>query len=108
MRARREKVLLPAKAAEAVDDALARVVRVKAGGRTSIRGGEILTLLRHHDIPCSIDSFGAKGWTAKLGDPAGGFYAQQGRFNTIDAAANWLFEEARRRYRRAPGMGSSR
>ena len=60
--------------------------------------GDILTWLRHHDIPCSIDSFSAKGWTAKLGDPAKGFYAQQSRFRTIDAAASRLLEEARRQY----------
>ena len=63
--------------------------------------GDILTLLRHHHIPCSIDSFAATGWTAKLGDPTHGFYAQQSRFRTIDAAATWLLEEARRQYRGA-------
>jgi hypothetical protein len=60
--------------------------------------GDILTLLRHLNIPCSIDSFAAQGWTAKLGDPAKGFYAQQSRFRTIDAAAHWLLEEAKRQY----------
>jgi hypothetical protein len=60
--------------------------------------GEILTLLRQHDIPCSIDSFGATGWSAKLGDPARGFYAQQARFPTFEAAARWLLAEARRQY----------
>jgi hypothetical protein len=70
----------------------------KAQGSTSISAGDILTLLRQHDIPCSIDSFAAMGWTAKLGDPAKGFYAQQSRFPTLDAAANWLLEEARRQY----------
>ncbi len=69
------------------------------GGKVRVSAGDILTLLRHRDIPCSIDSFAAKGWTARLGDPArGGFYAQQSRFPTIDAAANWLLEEARRQY----------
>jgi hypothetical protein len=60
--------------------------------------GDILTLLRHHDIPCSIDSFAEKGWTARLGDPSKGFYAQQSYFRTLDAAAHWLLEEARRQY----------
>jgi hypothetical protein len=60
--------------------------------------GDILTRLRHHNIPCSIDSFAVKGWTAKLGDPANGFYAQQSGFRTLDAAANWLLEEAKRQY----------
>lgn len=60
--------------------------------------GDILTLLRHRNIPCSIDSFAATGWTAKLGDPSNGFYAQQSRFSTIGAAAIWLLEEARRQY----------
>lgn len=64
----------------------------------SLSAGDILTLLRHLDIPCSIDSFAEKGWTAKLGDPSKGFYAQQGRFPTIDAAASWLLQEARRQY----------
>jgi hypothetical protein len=71
----------------------------KAAGTTGLSAGDILTLLRHHDIPCSIDSFAEMGWTAKLGDPArGGFYAQQSRFPTLDAAASWLLEEARRQY----------
>jgi hypothetical protein len=95
---RRGKVLLPRKATDAVDEALAIIRDTKAHGPTSISAGDILTLLRHHNIPCSIDSFAAKGWTAKLGDPAKGFYAQQSRFPTIDAAANWLLEEARRQY----------
>jgi hypothetical protein len=93
----RKKVVLPSEATEAVDEALA-TRDTKARGTADIRAGDILTLLRHHDIPCSIDSFAAKGWTAKLGDPEKGFYAQQGRFPTIDAAANWLLEEARRQY----------
>jgi hypothetical protein len=67
-------------------------------GARSIHAGDILTLLRQHDIPCSIDSFSAQGWTAKLGDPTRGFYAQQARFSTLDAAASWLLEEARRHY----------
>jgi hypothetical protein len=86
------------KAAEAVDEARAIVRRIKTRRTTSIHAGDILTLLRHHDIPCSIDSFAAQGWTAKLGDPTKGFYAQQGRFHTIDAAARWLLDEARRHY----------
>jgi hypothetical protein len=95
---RRGKVLLPGNAAEAVNEARAVVRRVRARGATSIHAGDILTLLRQQDIPCSIDSFSAQGWTAKLGDPTKGFYAQQGRFPTLDAAANWLLEEARRHY----------
>ena len=98
MGGRRERVLLHKKPADAVDEANAIVSRMKARGTTNIRAGDILTLLRHHDIPCSIDSFGAQGWTAKLGDPTKGFYAQQGRFRTIDAAATWLLEEAKRHY----------
>ena len=60
--------------------------------------GEILALLRQHGIPCSIDAFAATGWSAKLGDPGKGFYAQQSRFPTFEAAAEWLLEEARRQY----------
>ena len=97
MRERRGKVLLPSKATEAVDEALA-IRDTKARSTTRLSAGDILTLLRHHDIPCSIDSFAAKGWTVRLGDPTKGFYAQEGRFPTIDAAANWLLEEARRQY----------
>jgi hypothetical protein len=93
---RRGKVLLPSKATEAVDEALAIIRDTKAGDTTRLSAGEILTLLRRHDIDCSIDSFSAKGWTARLCDPATGFYAQQGRFHTMDAAANWLLEEATR------------
>jgi hypothetical protein len=95
---RRGKLLLPRETAEAVDKALAMVRRIKARGTTGIRAGNILTRLRQHDIPCSIDSFSDKGWTVRLGDPGKGFYAQQGRFPTIDAAANWLLEEAIRHY----------
>ena len=73
----------------------------KAQRTTSISAGDILTLLRQHDIPCSIDSFSELGWTAKLGGPEKGFYAQQSRFPTLDAAANWLLEEARRQF---PGI----
>lgn len=81
-----------------MDEARAITKRMKARGASRLRAGEILNLLRHHDIPCSIDSFSAQGWTVRLGDPARGFYAQQGRFPTLDAAANWLLEEARRYY----------
>jgi hypothetical protein len=95
---RRGKVSPPGNASEAVDEARMIVKRIKARGTAAVRAGDILTLLRHHDIPCSIDSFSAQGWTAKLGDPAKGFYAQQGHFPTLDAAANWLLEEARRHY----------
>jgi hypothetical protein len=97
---RRGKILLPSEATEAVDEALAiiRDRETKTRGTTRLSAGDILTLLRHHDIPCSLDSFAVKGWTARLGDPAGGFYAQEGLFPTLDAAANWLLEEARRQY----------
>jgi hypothetical protein len=93
---RRGKIALPRSAADAVDAAL--VIRHTSRGT---RAGDILTLLRQRDIPCSIDSFSAHGWTARLGDPTKGFYAQQGRFPTLDAAANWLLKEARRHYRDA-------
>ena len=95
---RRGKGVLPARATDAVEEALAVIRDTKAHGATSVSAGDILTLLRHHNIPCSIDSFAAKGWTAKLGDPTHGFYAQQSGFGTLDAAANWLLEEARRQY----------
>jgi hypothetical protein len=95
---RHGRVLLRGKATDAVDEPLAIIRDAKADGATSLSAGDILTLLRHHNIPCSIDSFAAKGWTAKLGDRAKGFYAQQSRFRTIDAAATWLLEEAKRQY----------
>lgn len=79
-------------------EALAIMSNPKAHRATSISAGDILTLLRQRDIPCSIDSFSAMGWTAKLGDPEKGFYAQQSRFPTLDAAATWLLEEARRQF----------
>ena len=66
--------------------------------RCDLSAGDILTLLRQHNIPCSIDSFSELGWTAKLGSPEVGFYAQQSRFATLDAAANWLLDEARRQF----------
>ena len=62
-----------------------------------INAGRLLVVLRGHEIPCSIDSFSADGWTARLGDPAKGPYSQQGYFRTRDAAAEWLLEEAERR-----------
>jgi hypothetical protein len=73
---------------------------MEAKGRRTAKNsaGDILTLLRHLNIPCSIDSFAETGWTAKLGSPEHGFYAQQSRFPTLDAAATWLLEEARRQY----------
>jgi hypothetical protein len=86
------------KPADAVDVAPGATSRTRRRGATSLHAGDILTLLRQHDIPCSIDSFAQQGWTAKLGDPAHGFYAQQGRFATIDAAATWLLAEARHHY----------
>jgi hypothetical protein len=72
-------------------------------GTTKNSAGAILTLLRRHNIPCSIDSFAETGWTAKLGDPTSGFYAQQSRFRTLDAAAAWLLVEARHQYPGALG-----
>lgn len=63
--------------------------------------GHLLVVLRRQQIPCSIDSFSADGWTARLGDPAKGPYSQQGRFSSRQAAAEWLFEEAERRLFRA-------
>jgi hypothetical protein len=95
---RRGKVPLPGRAAGDTGRTNLAIRRIEAQGTTNIRAGEILTLLRYHDIPCSIDSFSAQGWTAKLGNPAKGFYAQQGRFRTLDAAASWLLDEARRHY----------
>jgi hypothetical protein len=62
-----------------------------------ISAGHLLVVLRRHQIPCSIDSFSADGWTARLGDPGRGPYSQQGCFPTRDAAAEWLLEEAERR-----------
>jgi len=62
-----------------------------------ISAGRLLLVLRRHQIPCSIDSLSANGWTARLGDPSNGPYSQQGYFRTLDAAAEWLLEEAERR-----------
>ncbi len=62
-----------------------------------ISAGHLLVVLRRRRVPCSIDSFSASGWTARLGDPAKGPYSQQGYFRTLDAAAEWLLEEAERR-----------
>jgi hypothetical protein len=62
-----------------------------------VNAGHLLVVLRHRQVPCSIDSFSAGGWTARLGDPAKGPYSQQGYFRTLDAAAEWLLEEAERR-----------
>ena len=62
-----------------------------------ISAGPLLIALRRHQIPCSIDSLSANGWTARLGDPSNGPYSQQGYFRTLDAAAEWLLEEAERR-----------
>jgi hypothetical protein len=62
-----------------------------------ISAGPLLVVLRRHQIPCSIDSLSANGWTARLGDPSNGPYSQQGYFRTLDAAAEWLLEEAERR-----------
>jgi len=58
--------------------------------------GHLLVVLRRHQIPCSIDSFSARGWTARLGDPAKGPYSEQVYFRTHHAAAEWLLEEAER------------
>jgi len=62
-----------------------------------ISAGRLLVLFRRHQIPCSIDSLSAGGWTARLGDPATGPYSQHGCFRTRDDAAAWLLEEAERR-----------
>jgi hypothetical protein len=62
-----------------------------------ISAGHLLVVLRRQQIPCSIDSLSAGGWTARLGDPANGPYSQQGCFRTRDDAATWLLEEAERR-----------
>jgi len=62
-----------------------------------ISAGHLLVVLRRYQIPCSIDSLSASGWTARLGDPAKGPYSQQGCFRSRDAAAAWLLEEAQRR-----------
>ena len=62
-----------------------------------ITAGQLLVALRRHEIACSIDSLSPNGWTARLGEPGKGPYAQQGHFPTRDAAAEWLLEEAERR-----------
>ena len=61
-----------------------------------ISAGHLLIVLRRYQIPCSIDSLSASGWTARLGDPAKGPSFQRGCFRTRDAAAAWLLEEAER------------
>jgi len=69
----------------------------KTGSNSAgISAGHLLVLLRRHRIPCSIDSFSADGWTARLGDPATGPYSQHGYFRTREAAADWLLDEAER------------
>jgi hypothetical protein len=62
-----------------------------------ISAGPLVVVLRRHGIPCSIDSLSPNGWTARLGDPSKGAYSQQGYFRSMDAAAEWLLEEAQRR-----------
>jgi hypothetical protein len=62
-----------------------------------ISAGYLLVVLRRHRIPCSIDSFSADGWTARLGEPGNGAYSQQGCFPSRHAAAEWLLEEVQRR-----------
>ena len=62
-----------------------------------ISAGDLLVVLRRNRIPCSIDSFSADGWTARLGEPGNGPYSQQGCFVSRQAAAEWLLEEAQRR-----------
>ena len=64
---------------------------------TRIGAGHLLVVLRRHRVPCSIDSFSDKGWTARLGDPSSGAYSQQGRFPSRQAAADWLLDEMERR-----------
>jgi hypothetical protein len=68
-----------------------------SGPRPALSAGHLLVLLRRHQVPCSIDSFSANGWTARLGDPVKGPYSQQGNFRTRGAAAEWLLDEAERR-----------
>ena len=70
----------------------------RTAGRTRARisAGHLLVALRRHNIPCSIDSLTANGWTARLGDPATGPYSQHGYFQTREAAADWLLDEAER------------
>jgi hypothetical protein len=63
-----------------------------------ISAGQLLVVLRRCQIPCSIDSLSAGGWTARLGDGGNGPYSQQGCFSSRDAAAAWLLEEAQRRW----------
>jgi hypothetical protein len=98
MGGRRGKVLKTGKAPATIDEALTIVKRIRVRGTASVRASDIFTLLRHHGIGCSVDSFSSVGWTAKLGDPARGFVAEQGRFRTVDDAANWLLEEAKRHF----------
>jgi hypothetical protein len=73
--------------------------RDQTAGSTAARigAGRLLVVLRRHQVPCSIDSFSERGWTARLGDPASGPYSQQGNFRTRDDAAEWLLDEAERR-----------
>lgn len=61
-----------------------------------ISAGQLLIALRRHAIACSLDSLSPDGWTARLGEPGHGVYAQRGRFPTREAAAEWLLEEAER------------
>ena len=67
------------------------------GSKSGISAGHLLVVLRRHHIPCSIDSFSTDGWTARLGEPGHGPYSQQGRFDTRQAAAEWLLDEVERR-----------
>lgn len=62
-----------------------------------LSAGYLLVVLRRNRIPCSIDSFSANGWTARLGEPGNGPYSQQGYFLSRNAAAEWLLEEAQHR-----------
>jgi hypothetical protein len=70
----------------------------RTGAKSSrIGAGHLLLVLRRNQVPCSIDSFSASGWTARLGDPGKGPYSQRGCFDTRQAAAEWLLAEVERR-----------
>jgi hypothetical protein len=70
--------------------------RTAEPGSGRVSAGQLLLALRRRAIACSIDSLSPNGWTARLGEPGKGPYAQQGHFPTRAAAAEWLLEEAER------------
>jgi hypothetical protein len=71
--------------------------RTAATMSARISAGHLLVVLRRNRIPCSIDSFSAGGWTARLGELGNGPYSQHGCFLSRQAAAEWLLEEVQRR-----------